>query len=103
MPAGALEPREVIVVSNKNMPDSVRVAEHYLVLRDVPKENHVALDLPTGEDIARADFQKQLVRPLRKALLLPRVNLFIADLTPCPNQRKRAAAVRNGRLRLLRL
>lgn len=72
LPARGLEPREVVVVSNRNVPDSQRIAEHYLVMRDVPKENHVPLDLPAGEDISRADFQRQLVRPLRKALLLRR-------------------------------
>jgi uncharacterized protein (TIGR03790 family) len=68
----ALEPEEVVVVSNKNVDDSRRIAEHYLVMRGVPKENHVALDLPTGEDIARSEYDKLLVRPLRKALLLKR-------------------------------
>lgn len=70
--ARALEPHEVFVVSNSSVPDSQRIAEHYLVMRNVPKENHIALELPTGEDIARADYHRLLVRPLRKAMLLRR-------------------------------
>lgn len=70
--ARALEPHEVFVVSNSSVPDSRRIAEHYLVMRNVPKENHIALELPTGEDIARADYHRLLVRPLRKAMLLRR-------------------------------
>jgi uncharacterized protein (TIGR03790 family) len=64
----ALEPKEVIVLANKNVPASLGVAEHYLEKRKVPKENLVILDLPTGEDISRADYNLKLVAPLREAL-----------------------------------
>lgn len=72
LPAWALEPAEIIVISNKHLPDSQRVAEHYLAMRNIPKDNHIQLELPAVEDISRADYQKQIVRPLRKALLLRR-------------------------------
>ncbi len=71
-PVQALEAEEILVISNKNLPDSQRVAEHYLAMRGVPKENHLPLELPAGEDISRADYQRLVVRPLRKALLLRR-------------------------------
>jgi len=64
----ALEPKDVIVIANKNVPASREVAEHYLAKRNVPKENLVVLDLPTAEDISRADYDKKLVEPLRAAL-----------------------------------
>jgi uncharacterized protein (TIGR03790 family) len=67
-PAFALEPRDVIVVANKNTPASRAVAEHYLAKRKVPAENLIVLDLPTGEDISRADYDGKLVAPLREAL-----------------------------------
>ena len=54
-PMFALEPKDVFVVANKNVPASREVAEHYLVKRKVPKENLILLDLPTVEDISRAD------------------------------------------------
>jgi uncharacterized protein (TIGR03790 family) len=64
----ALEPKDVIVIANKNVPASRAVAEHYLAKRNVPKENLVVLDLPAGEDISRADYDSKLVAPLREAL-----------------------------------
>lgn len=67
-PALALEPKDVFVVVNKNVPASREVADHYLKLRKVPKENVVELDLPAGEDISRADYDKKLAAPLRDAL-----------------------------------
>lgn len=67
-PAAALEPKDVFVVANRNVPASRGVADHYLAKRKVPKENLVVLDLPTGEDISRADYDAKLAAPLRKAL-----------------------------------
>jgi len=67
-PALALEPAEVVVVTNKNVPDSRAVAEHYLKARGVPAGNVVALDLPKDEDISRKDYDDKLAAPLRAAL-----------------------------------
>ncbi|HET6572988.1 MAG TPA: TIGR03790 family protein [Fimbriiglobus sp.] len=66
--APALEPADVVVICNKAVPESRAVAEHYLAKRKVPKENLVELDLPTGEDISRADYEAKLAGPLRVAL-----------------------------------
>ncbi len=66
--ARALEPADVFVVVNKNVPASQQVADHYLEKRGVPKDNVIVLDLPAGEDISRADYDKRLVAPLREAL-----------------------------------
>ena len=46
--AFALEPKDMIVVANKNVPESREVADHYLAKRKVPKENLILLDLPKG-------------------------------------------------------
>lgn len=67
-PAVALEPKDVFVVANKDSPESLAVAEHYLAKRKVPKGNLIALSLPTGEDISRADYESKLAGPLRAAL-----------------------------------
>jgi uncharacterized protein (TIGR03790 family) len=67
-PVAALEPRDVFVVANRNVPGSRDVAEHYLAKRGVPKENLIELDLPAGEDISRADYDTKLAGPLREAL-----------------------------------
>jgi uncharacterized protein (TIGR03790 family) len=67
-PATALEPKDVWLVVNKNVPESRQVADHYIAKRGVPKENVVELDLPKGEDISRADYDTKLAAPLRAAL-----------------------------------
>ena len=67
-PSLALEPKDVFVVANKNVPASQEVAEYYLAKRNVPKDHLIPLDLPAGEDISRADYDAKLVAPLRAAL-----------------------------------
>jgi uncharacterized protein (TIGR03790 family) len=66
--AAALEPKDVFVVANKNVPVSRDVAEHYLAKRGVPRGNLILLDLPADEDISRADYDTKLAGPLRAAL-----------------------------------
>jgi uncharacterized protein (TIGR03790 family) len=67
-PAPALEPKDVWLVVNKNVPESRQVADHYIARRGVPKGNVVELDLPKVEDISRADYDSKLAAPLREAL-----------------------------------
>src|SRR5437764_903628 len=70
-PAGgapALEPREVFLLVNKNMPESRAVADHYCGRRGVPRENQIVLDLPAGDDVSRADYAVKVVAPVRAAL-----------------------------------
>jgi uncharacterized protein (TIGR03790 family) len=64
----ALEPADVFLVINNNVPASRDIADHYLAKRGVPKDNVIPLDLPTGEDISRDDYNSKLVKPLRAAL-----------------------------------
>ena len=65
---GKLEPKHVVVIANQAVADSVEVAQHYLAKRKVPKENLILLDLPTGEDMSRKDYNEKMVKPLRQAL-----------------------------------
>jgi uncharacterized protein (TIGR03790 family) len=67
-PVRALGPADVYIVFNKNVPASREVADYYQAKRAVPAENLIGLDLPDGEDISRADYDKRLVAPLRGAL-----------------------------------
>ena len=64
----ALEPSDVVLLVNKNMPASAEVAEHYRAKHGVPKENTVVLDLPVSEDISRKDYDTKIVAPVRAAL-----------------------------------
>jgi uncharacterized protein (TIGR03790 family) len=63
-----LLPEHVAVLANKNMPESIEVAEHYLAKRKVPKENLILLDLPKTEDMTRKDYNEKIVTPVRAAL-----------------------------------
>ncbi len=64
----ALEPKDVWLIVNKNVPESRQVAEHYIAKRGVPKDHIVELDLPKTEDISRADYNTRLAAPLRAAI-----------------------------------
>ena len=67
-PLFALEPANIVIVANKDMPESISVAKYYAKKRNVPEENIILLSLPKGEDILRADFESKLAEPLREAL-----------------------------------
>ena len=66
--AFALEPADIWILVNKNVPESRQVADHYIAKRGVPKTNVIELDLPKGEDISRADYDTKLAEPVRVAL-----------------------------------
>jgi uncharacterized protein (TIGR03790 family) len=67
-PVAALEPKDVWLVVNKNVPASREVADHYIAKRGVPKGNVVELDLPKVEDVSRMEYDAKLAAPLRAAL-----------------------------------
>jgi len=58
----------VVVVYNKNMPESRDIAEHYATLRKVPKDQVIGLDLLNHEAVSRKNFQETLQLPLLKEL-----------------------------------
>ncbi|QEL18050.1 TIGR03790 family protein [Limnoglobus roseus] len=64
----ALEPAEIVVLVNRKVAASREVADHYVAKRGVPKENVVELNLPTGEDISRAEYDRLVLPVLREAL-----------------------------------
>src|SRR5262245_17479608 len=68
VPAQALAPGEIWIVANKNVADSKTIAEYYCLKRGVPKANIIYLDLTANEDISRASYDANVVKPLRTAL-----------------------------------
>ncbi len=66
--AFALGPKDVYLVTNKNVPESQEIADYYCKKRGVPKENVIALDLPTNEEMSRSAYDTRLAEPLRKEL-----------------------------------
>ena len=65
-PGLALEPKEVFLLVNKNLPASKEVAEHYCQKRGVPLDNIILLDVPTSEDIGRQAYNNNIVAPVRR-------------------------------------
>jgi len=69
----ALEPDEILVITNSNVTASVRLAQYYCARRGVPVGNILALPLGTSlsDAIARGGYEKQLAEPIREKLSSP--------------------------------
>lgn len=67
-PVLALEPKDVYLLVNKNVPEGRHLAEHYCQKRGVPVENILTLDLPIYEEIRRTDYDEKIAGPLRQLL-----------------------------------
>ena len=67
----ALEPHEILVIANKDIAESGRIARYYCRKRAVPQENIFELPLGTSlrDTISRDDYEKQLAEPIRKEFL----------------------------------
>lgn len=62
------EAASVLVVYNREMPESRQVAEDYAGRRGVPPDRLVGLSLPQTESMSRAEFEEQLRAPLLRLL-----------------------------------
>ena len=73
--AFALEPDEILVIANKDIEESMRLARYYCTQRGVPDKN--ILSLPLGailkNNISRNNYEKQLVEPIRKKFFTERL------------------------------
>jgi uncharacterized protein (TIGR03790 family) len=70
----ALEPQEILVVANKDIAASVRLAEYYCTKRKVPRRNILSLYLgmSLSERISGDNYEKLLAGPIRKELFVRR-------------------------------
>jgi uncharacterized protein (TIGR03790 family) len=64
----ALTAREVLVVANAAVPDSVAIAQLYARTRGIDANQILLLKLSGGTDISREDYESQVLDPIRKAL-----------------------------------
>ena len=62
----AISPESVAVLYNSSVPESRKLAEIYRLAREIPIENLIALDMPAAADISRADYDKWILKPLRR-------------------------------------
>jgi uncharacterized protein (TIGR03790 family) len=71
--AVALEPDEILIIANSDIPASVRLAEYYCAKRKVPKDNILKLSLGTdpNDTIDRDGYEEKLAGPIREKLSTP--------------------------------
>lgn len=62
---------QLLLVVNKNLPDSVDLAKHYAQVRGVPAERILELDLPATEQILPDEYEKRIASPVRAYLATP--------------------------------
>jgi uncharacterized protein (TIGR03790 family) len=62
-------PAATLVLFNSSDPDSVELARHYASARSIPVDQVLGFQLPTTEEITRADFDSLLANPLRQMII----------------------------------
>jgi len=63
-----VDARQTVVVANKNVPESIELARYYMAARGIPTNHLCALDLPTGDTMARWYYESKLRDPLLEFL-----------------------------------
>jgi uncharacterized protein (TIGR03790 family) len=68
--AAALEPNEILVIVNKDIPASAELGQYYCQRRNIPKENTLALSLgkTLANSISRDDYDKNIAEPVRERI-----------------------------------
>jgi len=66
----ALKPEEILVIANRQIADSEKIAEYYCEKRNIPKKNiiYLALGYNPSETIGRDDYERSLALPIRREL-----------------------------------
>jgi uncharacterized protein (TIGR03790 family) len=76
----ALTPDNLLLITNKNVPDSRKLADHYAQARNVPEGRIVELDLSTADDIAVDEYDEKMVAPIREFILSNRLEKKVGCL-----------------------
>ena len=66
--AFSLTPDQVLVLANSRNPDSVRLAEYYMVKRGIPATHLLKLSLTDKESCSRETYDQDVLRPVREYL-----------------------------------
>jgi len=68
--ASALEPEEILVIANRQISASERIAKYYCEKRKIPKKNiiYLALGYNPREGISRDEYERSLALPIRREL-----------------------------------
>lgn len=63
---GEISPGAVAILYNSTVPASRKLAETYRQARGIPEENVIALDMPVAATIPREDYERSILKPLRR-------------------------------------
>ncbi len=66
--AAALAPNQVAVVTNKMVPESLKLAKFYMAKRKIPPENLITIETTAKEQISREDYNQEIAQPVRTYL-----------------------------------
>jgi uncharacterized protein (TIGR03790 family) len=64
----ALGPDNLLLLTNRNVPDGRKLADYYATKRQLPPGRILELDLPAGDDVSFADYETKVV-PVVRAFL----------------------------------
>jgi uncharacterized protein (TIGR03790 family) len=80
-PAWALEPDNLLLITNKNVPEGRKLAEFYAAQRKVPDGRILELDVPANEEISFDGYENQVVPAVREFIaanhLGPKVSCLV--------------------------
>src|SRR5689334_19855549 len=62
----ALQPDELVLIANKNVPEGVKLAQYYAKKRGVPENQILLLTLPVSEDETYDQYELEVVPAVRK-------------------------------------
>jgi len=65
-PAAALEPKEILVLANRNAARSVGLAKYYMKKRGIPERNLLKLRVTDKETCSRSHYEKKVAAPVRR-------------------------------------
>ncbi len=65
----ALSADQLLIVANRKVPESGRLAAYYMKKRSVPARNLIELDTVIGEDMGRQEYERDIAGPIRDFLL----------------------------------
>lgn len=91
-----LQPQQIVLIVNRNSPDSAALADYYANARQVPKDQILALDLPTGDEISFEQYERDVVPAVRKWLVDRKLEPRIACLVTFYGVPLKIAARNNG-------
>jgi uncharacterized protein (TIGR03790 family) len=68
VPASALEPENLLLLVNRNVPEGAKLAQFYRNERGVPADRILELPLPVMDDISFAQYEREVVPAVRNFL-----------------------------------